>query len=136
MSHADANAHGHEHNDLAHVASAKMLLGVFFALIVLTVLTVLAAGIGMGSIDLMIAMAIATVKATLVGLYFMHLRYDKPFNTLMFLCSFLFVAVFISFTMMDTSQYKEKVIWEEKGPENPPDAAPPVEVEGEAHAGH
>ena len=53
-----------EHNDMSHVASAKMLLGVFFSLLVLTVLTVKAAGIGFGAVDLWIAMLIATVKAT------------------------------------------------------------------------
>lgn len=79
----------------------------------------LAAGVGMGSIDLWIAMFIATIKATLVALYFMHLRYDKPFNTMIFLSSFLFVAVFIGFTMMDSMEYNETIIWEEKGTENP-----------------
>lgn len=132
MSQAEAHADGHEHNDMAHVASAKLLLSIFGALLVLTVVTVLAAGVGMGTIDLWIAMFIATIKATLVALYFMHLRYDKPFNTMIFLSSFLFVAVFIGFTMMDSMEYNETIIWEEKGTENPevvvdPAAAAPAE---------
>ena len=113
-----------EHNDLAHVASAKMLLGIFASLIVLTVVTVKAAGIGLGAVDLWVAMGIATVKATLVGLYFMHLRYDKPFNTIIFLSAFVFVGIFIGFTMMDSHQYKHDVIWEEK-------LAPPTTPAGE-----
>jgi len=133
MSQAEAHADGHEHNDMAHVASAKLLLSIFGALLVLTVVTVMAAGVGMGTIDLWIAMFIATIKATLVALYFMHLRYDKPFNTMIFLSSFLFVAVFIGFTMMDSMEYNETIIWEEKGTENPDvpvEAAPAAEPAG------
>ena len=77
-------------------------------------MTVKAAGIGFGAVDLWIAMIIATIKATLVGLYFMHLRYDKPFHAIIFLSSFVFVGVFIGFTMMDTHQYKPDVMWEDK----------------------
>ena len=51
----------------------------------------------------------ATAKATLVALYFMHLKYDNRFNLLVFLASFLFVGFFISITMLDTKQYQPAI---------------------------
>lgn len=113
--HTEHAAHGHEHNDMAHVASAKMLLSVFAALIVLTVLTVfLAENFHFGGIEVWIAMAIGTVKAVLVALYFMHLRYDKPFNIMVFISAFLFVSIFIGFTLMDSNQYQKDIQWTDK----------------------
>ena len=50
---------------------------------------------------ILIAMLIATMKASLVAAFFMHLRYDKLFNTLAFLGSFLFLAIFILLTYDD-----------------------------------
>ena len=41
------------------------------------------------------------MKATLVAAYFMHLRYDKSFNGLVFISSLLFVALFLALTLMD-----------------------------------
>lgn len=116
--HADSHAspaHGHEHNDMAHVASAKLLLTVFAVLILLTILTVfLAENFHFGGIEVWVAMAIGTIKAVLVALYFMHLRYDKPFNILVFLSAFLFVSVFIGFTLMDSDQYQHDIQWIDK----------------------
>lgn len=115
--HASTGAQSHDpmHNDMSHVASKKALLGVFFSLMILTALTVGAPKLGLGgSVDLWIAMIIATIKATLVGLYFMHLRYDKPFNTIIFLSAFVFVGIFLGFTMMDSDQYQNDIVWEQK----------------------
>jgi cytochrome c oxidase subunit 4 len=47
-------------------------------------------------------MVIATIKAGLVMAFFMHLAYDKPFNVIVFLSSFAFVALFLIFTMGDS----------------------------------
>jgi cytochrome c oxidase subunit 4 len=41
-----------------------------------------------------------------VALYFMHLRYDKPFNAILFLTALVFVALFVSLTLLDTLQYE------------------------------
>lgn len=101
-------SHGHdEHHGLAHVLPVKLLVGVFLALLALTVVTVSATSIDLGPrVNLIIAMAIATAKAALVCLYFMHLKYDRKFNLLIFMGSLLFVGVFVSATMVDTAQYQ------------------------------
>jgi cytochrome c oxidase subunit 4 len=102
----------HRHATIAHVAPLPVLAAVFAALMALTVLTVYAASspIDFGTWSLWIAMGIAAVKGALVVLYFMHLRYDHPFNAIIFIVALLFVAVFISITLLDVVQYQPDII--------------------------
>jgi hypothetical protein len=57
--------------------------------------------IDLGAANVIIAMAIATTKASLVCLYFMHLKYDKKFNSIAFLSSLIFLGLFLAFTLLD-----------------------------------
>lgn len=100
-----------EHHDaIAHVTPVRLLIGVWGALMVLTVVTVAVTRVDLGaSTNLVIAMAIATVKAGLVVTYFMHLRWDRPFHTLIFVGSLLFVSLFISMTLLDKSEYEHDI---------------------------
>jgi len=87
-----------------------ILFGTFAALLFLTWLTVFIADYGhLGKFDIYVALGIATVKATLVGLYFMHLRYDKPFNILLFLFCFFFVGLFLGAALLDSLQYEPQI---------------------------
>ena len=113
------------------------LLAVFFALVFLTILTVAQASFDIGSFDVVIVMGIATIKAALVMAFFMHLAYDKPFNIIVFMSSFVFVALFVIFTLSDssmTSKYFEPVVEEaapaavEAAPTPTPEAAGAVEA--------
>ncbi|MEZ0312463.1 MAG: cytochrome C oxidase subunit IV family protein [Myxococcota bacterium] len=106
--------HGHGHGDhVSHVISAKTLLLVWGLLIVLTVVTVVTATQPMFNFgaytNLVIAMIIATVKASAVCLFFMHLLYDRKFNLMIFMGSLLFVLLFVSFAMLDTAQYQQAI---------------------------
>ncbi len=108
---------GHDEG-MSHVTPVRLLLGVFAALMVLTIITVSATSVDFGSqVNLVIAMGIATVKASLVVTYFMHLRWDRPFHTLLFLGSLLFVSLFISLTLLDKSEYEGDIqeMYLEKG---------------------
>ncbi len=96
--------HAHAHDDgrvHAHVSPAWFMWGIFGMLIFLTVLTVAASYVDFGSANTVIAVLIATVKASLVALFFMHLRYDKPFNGFVFVMAFVFLGVFLMLTMDD-----------------------------------
>jgi len=95
---------------LAHPIPLPTLIGVFLALMVLTFVTVAATWIDLGDWNLWVAMAIATAKAALVALYFMHLRYDNAFNSLLLVTALLFVLLFIGLTLMDTLAYQPQVI--------------------------
>ncbi|NNE44146.1 MAG: caa(3)-type oxidase subunit IV [Gemmatimonadetes bacterium] len=99
---------GHDHG--GHVVSLKVLIGTWAALVVLTVVTVAATWIDLGSLNILLAMLIAVVKSALVVLLFMHLLWDKPFHSIIFLSSTLFVALFISFALMDTREYEASKI--------------------------
>ena len=103
--HSASHSHA-EHEHLAHVIPLPALLGVFLALLVLTGVTVAATGVDLGRWNLPVAMAIATVKATLVALFFMHLLYDPPLYGMTLCVALLFVALFIAVTLIDTIEYQ------------------------------
>lgn len=114
------DAHGHDHG-ISHVAAAKVLLATGGSLLFLTLATVLATKVDFGAnINLAIAMVIAVTKATLVILFFMHLRYDKLFHTVVFVSALLAASLFVGFTLMDSSQYQPTNIWTPSSPPRAP----------------
>lgn len=91
----------HDHAE-HHVTPLKIYLGVYFALLCLTVVTVGVSYLGLPpSLSIMVAMAVASVKAFLVSYWFMHLSHETKFNALFFLASLWFIAVFFIFTTSD-----------------------------------
>ena len=90
----------------AHVVPLPVLATVFAILLLMTALTVAAAGHDLGSWNLVIALGIATFKAALVVLFFMHLRYDNPFYAVVFITALLFWRLFLGLTLLDTTQYQ------------------------------
>lgn len=99
----------HDHPSFNHPAPLPLLFGVFIALVGLTIATVVTSNIELAQFAFPIAMAIATLKAFLVGAFFMHMWWDKGFNILVFLSSLLFVTLFIAMTMLDTGSNLEQV---------------------------
>jgi cytochrome c oxidase subunit 4 len=90
-----------------HIASARFYWGIFGALVFRTVATVKVSYYDFGAANIIIAMLIATAKASLVAAFFMHLRHDKLFNTLAFLAAFVFLAIFILLTYDDVGRRGE-----------------------------
>jgi len=90
-------------HDGPHIVPKSLLLKVFGGLILLTVLTVAAAYVPLGPLTVPVALGIAGSKATLVVLFFMHLKYDNPVNALTFTIGTIFVVVFITITLLDTA---------------------------------
>jgi cytochrome c oxidase subunit 4 len=100
-----------EHTDNGvHVSSVRLLVVVLIALIIGTWLTVTATYFDLGSLNIWIGLVIATFKAALVAVYYMHLRWDRPFNGFVFLTAFLFLGIFIGIALMDTSHYQDTLI--------------------------
>src|SRR5512141_1123155 len=93
-----------------HPVPLKLLAGVLVGLLLLTALTVAVAGLNLGAASLWIALAIATAKAFLVALYFMHLRWDRPFNGVLFLVALIFILLFVGIALMDTVSYQSTLI--------------------------
>jgi cytochrome c oxidase subunit 4 len=91
---------GHDHDE-PHITPLPIYLGVWGALVVLTAFTVIVSRFDFGSANTIVAMIVATIKATLVALFFMHLLYDNKLNLVILMASFLFVAVFFTPTLID-----------------------------------
>jgi cytochrome c oxidase subunit IV len=107
--HDGHDGHGDGHG-LAHTTPVSLLFGILGALLVLTIATVAVTSIDLGAQgNLIVAMAIATVKAGLVCTFFMHLLWDKKFNTVLFLTSVLFLILFLSMTTTDRGEYQQQV---------------------------
>lgn len=104
--HADAahghGGHGHGADHVPHVLPMRTYIGVWLTLVVLTAITVWVSRIDFGAANFFIAILVATVKASLVALFFMHLLYDQKFNLLVLLSALVFFAIFIGFTKFDT----------------------------------
>lgn len=99
------HAHAHEH----HVTPLSTLFATFAALVALTFLTSAMAHVNLGRADIWITLGIAFVKAALVALIFMHLRHDKAFNGIILLFTLGFATLFISFALMDSTQYEHQI---------------------------
>ena len=104
--HTSHDGHGDYHVH-AHISSTKQLLTVLGALFVLTGVTLGAYLVRLGDANLFVALFIAMIKATLVGTFFMHLKYEKPFNILFFVGTLAFIGVFFFFTWNDTTHRGE-----------------------------
>jgi len=85
-----------------HVMPLKIYLMVGAALMVLTAVTVGVSFIPLGGWNAVVAVGIASIKAALVALFFMHLLYDKKINLVIFLAALTFLTVFITLTMFET----------------------------------
>jgi cytochrome c oxidase subunit 4 len=114
MSHAESLTVSPErsadaHESYAHVVPLPVLLAVFTTLLVMTLLTVAVTWFNLGNWNLIIALGIATFKAALVVLIFMHLRYDNLFYAVVFITALLFVALFLGLTLLDTFQYQPDI---------------------------
>jgi cytochrome c oxidase subunit 4 len=77
------------------------------SLLILTVITVGASHINFGAGNVVIALAIATVKASIVALFFMHLLHDKPVNGIIAVTGFLFLGIFLMFDFIDVDSRKD-----------------------------
>jgi cytochrome c oxidase subunit 4 len=97
----------------AHVtdekAEARSYLLTLLALLFLTVITVGASYIDFGQGNVVIALAIATMKATLVALFFMHLAHDKPVNGLIAVAGFIFLGLFLMFDLLDITTRRDAI---------------------------
>lgn len=93
-----------------HAVPLRVLAGVWLLLVFLTWLTVSVTKVDLGSANIIIALIIAVVKSAFVALFFMHLKYDKPFNAVIFVSAMLFVVLFITMALLDTKSYQDHMI--------------------------
>jgi cytochrome c oxidase subunit IV len=84
-----------------HIVLIKTYAIVLIALLVLTATTCAVSFVDMGRMNAVIAVAIAFVKASLVALIFMHLRYSRRLMWVVAAAGLFWLAILISLTMGD-----------------------------------
>ena len=85
-----------------HIVSRKVYFGVFGALIVLTVVTVVVAEWDLpGRLNVIVALAVAVTKAVLVVLYFMHIKYSSRLTQVVVVTGIVWLVILIALTMAD-----------------------------------
>lgn len=84
-----------------HVSPVSLYVKVLLSLFVLTGLTYAVSFADLGPASLWVAMIVAFGKATLVAMFFMHLKYDDRYHGFVFLSTIIFVAIFFLFPIFD-----------------------------------
>lgn len=88
-------------HEKTHLVPVKVYVIVWAALVIGTAITVGASYVELGHLAIFTAILIATLKGSLVLLYFMHLRFEKLFYTVMILVVLVTYGIFISLTFAD-----------------------------------
>jgi cytochrome c oxidase subunit 4 len=90
-----------EHENANHIVPPRTYLVIILTLIALTALTVTAAYQNLGKFNIVVALAIATLKATLVVLFFMHAKYSPRRTQLVIVSGIFWLAILLFMTMSD-----------------------------------
>lgn len=114
----------HGHSEQHHHGGPVVYTATLIALLILTGITVGASYINFGSnsANIAIALTIASIKAILVSLFFMHLLWDKKVNAIIAATGFLFLGIFITFDLIDLNNRRDPT------PRNVPVMATPTAV--------
>lgn len=85
----------------SHIAPLRLYVAIFVALLVLTGVTVAIAYVDLGAINLAVALLVASVKALLVVLYFMHVRWSSRLAQVFVVAGIFWLVLFLVITMGD-----------------------------------
>ncbi len=84
-----------------HIVPMRVYFVIFFSLLILTAVTVWVAFFDLGAVNDAVALGIASTKAMLVILYFMHVRYSSKLTWIFAATGFLFLIILLAFTLSD-----------------------------------
>ena len=85
-----------------HISSVRLYVTIWLALLLGTGLTVFASTIDLGPFNAIVALAIATTKAVLVVLFFMHVKYaNEKMTKLVIVTAIFFFLILLALTMAD-----------------------------------
>jgi cytochrome c oxidase subunit 4 len=93
-----------------HIVSRSVYFVIFGALLVGTILTVVMAKVDLGSnFNTIVALTIAVVKATLVVLYFMHVRYSSRLTWVIVASGIFWLGILFVLTASDYGSRKKDI---------------------------
>jgi cytochrome c oxidase subunit IV len=84
-----------------HIVPKRVYFAVFAALIVLTWVTAYVSTIDLGRLNIFVALSIAIFKASLVILFFMHVKYGTKLTKMIVLAGLYWLILLLSITMAD-----------------------------------
>jgi cytochrome c oxidase subunit IV len=92
-------AENEQHTD--HIVPPRTYALIILTLMALTIITVKAAEIDLGKFNIVVALGIATIKATLVVLFFMHAKYSPKRTKLVIIAGIFWLLILLFMTMSD-----------------------------------
>ena len=96
------SAHTAHAGEATHAGNPpRIYLLVLLALLILTAVTVGVSYIDFGDGNVIVALIVATIKASLVGLFFMHLLHDKKINAVIIIFAFVFLGLLLMTCFLD-----------------------------------
>jgi cytochrome c oxidase subunit 4 len=91
-----------EHSEHAvHIVAIPIYLGVFIALVIGTIVTWQVSLLDLGRLNAVVALTIAVCKATLVVLFFMHVKYSTKLTKLVVVCGIFWLLILLTVTEAD-----------------------------------
>lgn len=90
-----------DHDPKHHITPIPVYVAIFASLMVLTAITIIVAFFDLGVFGTPVAILIAVVKATLVILWFMHVKYSTRLTWLVVIGSFAFLVILFALTLSD-----------------------------------
>jgi cytochrome c oxidase subunit 4 len=84
-----------------HIVPTRVYYTIFAILMVCTLLTVLVASVDLGALNIVAALTIAVFKASLVVLYFMHVKYSTRLTWAVVVGSVFWLGILLVLTMSD-----------------------------------
>ena len=90
-----------EGKEAIHIVSGRILVRTWLCLLVLTALTIWVSTMGLGAFSAFAAIFIASIKAILVLMFFMHLKYEPPLFIITSLITVMTLTVIILMTFSD-----------------------------------
>lgn len=95
--HASHSGHTAEH----HIVPIKYYIGVFLLLMVFTIITVLVARLNLGTLNVLVALTVAVIKATAVVLIFMHVWWSSKLTKVIVVSGIFWLIIMLTFTLSD-----------------------------------
>ncbi len=96
--HTEEHPHDHEEH---HIVGNSVYIIVWVALMILTAVTVWVARHDFGVLNIVVALGIASVKASIVALFFMHLKYEDKLTWAFAIYPIFLLALLIGLTASD-----------------------------------
>jgi cytochrome c oxidase subunit 4 len=92
----------HTHSEARHITGYKTYFIVWVLLMILTATTVYVSYLDFGTLNIVIAMVVASIKAVAVALFFMHLKFEDSITWLFALFPLVLLFLLIGMTILDT----------------------------------